>query len=150
MGDFDCPPGRVRACPCYIDPSSAGVLRLAPDLEERLKADRAGAALALATRSQSIVVLKGLATVTALPSGVCLYNTSGNNGLAKAGSGDVLTGMICSLLAQGYKAEIAAPAAVYIHGLAADLALQKLGTARSITPELLLDYLPQSFKQVDW
>ncbi|MGI6091307.1 MAG: NAD(P)H-hydrate dehydratase [Saccharofermentanales bacterium] len=136
--------------PAILTPHPLEFLRLAPDLEERLKVDRAGAALALATRSQSIVVLKGLATVTALSSGVCLYNTSGNNGLAKAGSGDVLTGMICSLLAQGYKAEIAAPAAVYIHGLAADLALQKLGTARSITPELLLDYLPQSFKQVDW
>jgi NAD(P)H-hydrate epimerase len=136
--------------PAILTPHPLELLRLAPDLEEMLKLDRAGAALALANRSQSIVILKGLATVTALPSGVCLYNTSGNNGLAKAGSGDVLTGMMCSFLAQGYKAEIAAPAAVYLHGLAADLALQKLGTARSITPELILDYLPQSFIQVDW
>lgn len=136
--------------PVILTPHPLEILRLAPDLEEMLKLDRAGAALALANRSKSIVILKGLATVTALPSGVCFYNTSGNNGLAKAGSGDVLTGMICSFLAQGYKAEIAAPAAVYLHGLAADLALQELGTARSITPELILDYLPRSFMQVDW
>ena len=136
--------------PAVLTPHPGEFVRLAPELAERLSSDRAGAALALARKSGCVVVLKGFATVTALPTGICFYNTSGNNGLGKAGSGDVLTGLICSLLAQGYPPEVAAPAGVYLHGLASDLAYSALGTTRSITPELLLTYLSDSFRRVGW
>jgi ADP-dependent NAD(P)H-hydrate dehydratase / NAD(P)H-hydrate epimerase len=81
----------------------------------------------LAVKFNIIIVLKGAHTATALPDGRILFNSTGNNGLATAGSGDVLTGIILSLLAQGYKPEDAAAAGVYLHGLAGDIALQ--GTA---------------------
>ena len=136
--------------PIILTPHPGEFLRLAPDLSDLMSRDRAGAALALAKRSGCIIVLKGHATVTALPSDACLYNTSGNQGLSKAGSGDVLTGLMTSLLAQGYAPEISAPAAVYLHGLAADLALADLKNARAITPETILSYLAKTFQYTDW
>ncbi len=136
--------------PAVLTPHPGEFKRLAPDLSDLLSRDRAGAALKLAQRSGSIIVLKGHATVTALPSGVCFYNTSGNQGLSKAGSGDVLTGLMASLLAQGYTPETAAPAAVFLHGLAADLALADLKNVRSVTPEIILSYLALSFQYAGW
>ncbi len=136
--------------PVVLTPHPAEFVRLAPELKQKLKNDRAGAALALARKSGAIVVLKGHATITATPSGYCFYNTSGNSGLAKAGSGDLLSGIAGSLLAQGYISEIAAVSAVYLHGLAADLALLDLGSARSVTPEIVLSYLPAAFARVGW
>ena len=136
--------------PVVLTPHPGEFRRLAPDLFDLLARDRVGAALELSQRSGCIVVLKGHATVTALPLGVCFYNTSGNQGLSKAGSGDVLTGLMTSLLAQGYIPEVAAPAAVFLHGLAADLALADLKNARAVTPEIILSYLAPAFRQVGW
>jgi ADP-dependent NAD(P)H-hydrate dehydratase / NAD(P)H-hydrate epimerase len=72
---------------------------------------------------KAIVVLKGAYTSIASPDGMIRFNSTGNQGMATAGSGDVLTGMILSLLAQGYSPLQAAVAGVYIHGRAGDLAL---------------------------
>lgn len=71
-----------------------------------------------------IIVLKGRYTCIALPSGTCYFNPTGNSGLAKAGSGDVLTGIILGLRSQGYSPEQSALLSVYLHGLAADIAIQ--------------------------
>jgi hydroxyethylthiazole kinase-like uncharacterized protein yjeF len=72
-----------------------------------------------------ILVLKSSRTLIFLPSGEVYENTTGNAGLAKGGSGDILTGMIASFLAQGYDSKQAAVLAVYLHGRAADLAVQR-------------------------
>jgi NAD(P)H-hydrate epimerase len=71
-----------------------------------------------------IIVLKGAHTSITFPDGQCWFNTSGNPGMATAGSGDVLSGIILSLLAQGYPPAHSALLGVYLHGLAADLAVE--------------------------
>ena len=83
-------------------------------LPNRLDAEKA--AKKIAESNRWVVVLKGAHTAVFLPNGKTYYNTTGNPGLAKGGSGDVLTGVITALLAQGYKASEAAILGVYIHG----------------------------------
>lgn len=79
-------------------------------------------ALAMAQAHQCFIVLKGPHTLIACPDGRAYLNTTGNSGMATAGSGDVLTGIITGLLAQGYPAQSACLLGVYLHGLAGDLA----------------------------
>jgi len=71
------------------------------------------------------IVLKGHYTMSVFPSGKVFVNSSGNSGMATAGSGDVLTGVIASLIAQGYQPEIGVVLGVYLHGLAGDIAAQE-------------------------
>ena len=84
-----------------------------------------------------IVVLKGACTSVSFPDGRVWFNSSGNPGMATAGSGDVLTGIILSLLAQGYTPEEAAIAGVFIHGLAGDIASEKLGETAMIASDII-------------
>jgi hydroxyethylthiazole kinase-like uncharacterized protein yjeF len=84
-----------------------------------------------------IIVLKGRYTCIALPNGKAWFNTSGNNGMATGGSGDVLTGIITSLLAQGYEPSDAAITGVYIHGLAADIAVEKIAHESLIASNII-------------
>lgn len=72
-----------------------------------------------------IIVLKGAYSSVSLPNGTLHINTSGNPGMATAGCGDVLTGIITSLLAQNYSPQIAAVMGVFIHGNAADVAVEQ-------------------------
>ncbi|MFA9219167.1 MAG: NAD(P)H-hydrate dehydratase, partial [Sphingomonadaceae bacterium] len=86
-----------------------------------VQADRVGAARQLAALLSAIVVLKGSGTVIAAPDGDAVINTSGNAALATAGTGDVLSGLCGALLAQGWPRWEAALAAVWLHGMAADV-----------------------------
>ena len=83
------------------------------------------------------ILLKGAHTAIACPDGSCWFNSSGNPGMATGGSGDVLTGILTGLLAQGYSPRDAALLGVFLHGLAGDLAAKELGeealTAGDIT-----------------
>lgn len=92
-----------------------------------LSAGRRTAALRFARQYGCILVLKGPATVTASPDGKVFINTTGNNGMAKGGSGDVLGGMILSFLGQGMKPVEAAALAVWLHGSAGALCREQLG-----------------------
>lgn len=125
--------------PVVLTPHPGEFRRLAPDLTSLLEHDRQRAALAVAERFGAIVVLKGAATVIALPDGRIYINSSGNDGMAKGGSGDCLTGIITGLLAQGIEPESAAISAVYLHGLAGDLAAEKLGRTAILPQDLLLN-----------
>jgi ADP-dependent NAD(P)H-hydrate dehydratase / NAD(P)H-hydrate epimerase len=86
--------------------------------------DRLITQIELAKKYKIIVVLKGACTSIATPTGKCFFNGSGNPGMATAGSGDVLTGILLSLLGQGYKPVEAAIAGVFIHGMAGDFAAE--------------------------
>ena len=76
-----------------------------------------------------------------------VFNTSGNAGMATAGSGDVLTGIITALLAQGYPQEEACILGMYLHGLAGDLAAQELSEESLIASDLIA-YLPKAFRKL--
>ena len=87
-------------------------------------------------KNNIIVVLKGAHTSITFPNGTCFFNTTGNPGMATAGSGDVLTGIILSLLAQRYSPEEAAVLGVYLHGLAGDLAAEEIGQEALIASDI--------------
>ena len=106
-------------------PSEAG--RLLGCSNHEIQQDRVGSAQVLASRLNSLLVLKGAGTVCAFPDDTWHINPSGNPGLSSAGMGDILCGMIGALLAQRLSAEKATLLAVYLHGLAAD-ELVKNGT----------------------
>lgn len=91
---------------------------------ERIEQNRDWAARELASRYRAWVILKGYQTLISSARGFLLMNPSGNSGLATAGSGDVLSGMVGSLLAQGLPTEEAVPAAVWLHGVAAEILAQ--------------------------
>ncbi|HKL71281.1 MAG TPA: NAD(P)H-hydrate dehydratase [Marinilabiliaceae bacterium] len=92
-----------------------------------------------------IVVLKGAFTTVVLPDGHCHFNSTGNAGMATAGCGDALTGVILALLGRGLKPDDAALLGVYLHGLAGDLAAGKCGQDSLITSDLI-DCLGDGFR----
>jgi hydroxyethylthiazole kinase-like uncharacterized protein yjeF len=97
---------------------------------------------------QVVLVLKGAHTSISLPDGKMYFNSTGNPGMAKGGSGDVLTGVITSLLAQGYSSEHAALIGVFVHGLAGDLAKAALGETAMKAGDIIY-YLPRAFMQLE-
>ncbi len=102
----------------------------------------------LAKDLKSVIVLKGAFTSIATPEGDVYFNSSGNPGMAKGGSGDVLTGILTSLLAQGYSAIHAAQLGVFLHGYAGDLAAYEKGM-NSMIPSDLIESLPEAFKRTE-
>ena len=94
-----------------------------------------------------IVILKGAFTSVSLPDGNVFFNNTGNPGMATAGSGDVLTGIILSLLAQGYKPADAALAGVNIHGLAGDIAAETL-PYESVIASDIIDNIGNALKRI--
>jgi len=98
-------------------------------------------------RHRCIVVLKGAHTSVSLPDGRVFFNSTGNVGMATAGSGDVLTGIILSLLAQGYDPGNAAITGVFIHGLAGDIASETIAY-ESIIASDIVDNIGNAFRQI--
>ena len=109
--------------------------------------DRVTAAVSFAREYGCIVVLKGHRTVTALPDGRAFLNTTGGPAMAKAGSGDVLAGMITALIGQGIAPPLAAVAAVWLHGRAGDICAEKLGE-HSVTASDLISAISPAMKSI--
>ena len=109
-----------------------------------IQANRLAIAREAAQLLNSIVVLKGARTIIASPAGAAWINPTGNEGMAKGGSGDVLTGIIAGLLAGGAEPLDAAVAGAYYHGLAGDFAAEELGTRGMIAGDVLR-WLPKAF-----
>ena len=131
---------QARKAPTLMTPHPAEAARLAGCTTAEIQADRIVAATRLAAKCRSFVALKGNGTVTAAPDGRWWLNASGNPGMASAGMGDVLTGIVGSLAAQGLPTEEALIAAVFIHGAAADaLAARGVGPVGLAAGELIED-----------
>lgn len=132
-----------RAAPTILTPHEGEFLRLGGGLS----AGREAAAAAFSEKYGVYLVLKGHRTVVAAPDGRLAVNGTGNSGMAKGGSGDVLAGMILSLLGQGCEAFAACCAAVWLHGRAGDLAAADKGE-RGMTPTDLLEQIPYAMKDL--
>ena len=113
-----------------------------------LSAGREDSAAAFSARYGVYLILKGHRTVIAAPDGRLTVNPTGNSGMAKGGSGDVLSGMVVSLLGQGMEPFAACCAAAYLHGLAGDLVAGEK-TERAMTPTDLLEHIPQTLKELE-
>ncbi len=119
-----------------ITPHEGEFKRLHPEFD---RARRAEYASQFSKEYGCITVLKGAGTVTALPDGAVYKNTGGNPGMAKGGSGDVLAGVITSLVGQGIEPEKAAYIGVWLHGRAGDLSAERLGEYGMTPTDMLSD-----------
>jgi NAD(P)H-hydrate repair Nnr-like enzyme with NAD(P)H-hydrate dehydratase domain len=95
-------------------------------------------------RYSVFVILKGKYTCITCPDGMSYFNPTGNPGMAKGGSGDTLTGMITGFLAQGYSPKESCIAGVYLHGLAADIAVKETGE-NSLLASDIIDNIGKAF-----
>jgi NAD(P)H-hydrate epimerase len=133
--------------PLILTPHPGEMARLQEQATpQMINADRVGSATRFARARRVIVVLKGARTVVAHPDGEVAICPTGNPGMATAGTGDVLTGMITGLLAQGLTPWDAARAGTYLHGLAGDLAASYFGTA-GMTAGDLIEQIPHAITQ---
>lgn len=134
--------------PPILTPHPGEMARLEVDATpQSVNADRLGTARRFARERGVFVVLKGARTVVARPDGVLMICPTGNPGMATAGTGDALTGMLVSLLAQGVPSWEAACAATYLHGAAGDLAAARLGSAGMIAGDLI-EHIPYAIQAV--
>ncbi len=136
----------MRRAPVVITPHSGEMGRLLGVSSAEIEEDRLGHARRALRESRATVVLKGARTIVAAEEGLTI-NLTGNPGLATAGSGDVLSGVIGALLAQGLAPYAAARLGVYLAGLAGDIAAESL-TQYSITAGDNADFLPRAFKKL--
>ena len=132
-----------RPAPTVLTPHEGEFLRLGGDLSR----GRERAAADFARQYGCVLVLKGPGTLVAAPDGRLFQNTTGNCGMAKGGSGDVLGGMILSLIGQGAEPAEAAACAVWLHGRSGDLCRREL-TEYAITPDDLVGRLPAAFRSL--
>lgn len=102
----------------------------------------------LAEQIGAYIILKGHYSALCLPNGHVVFNSTGNSGMATAGSGDVLTGILTALLARGYNQADACQLGMYLHGLAGDLAAKDLGKESLIASDII-QYLPKAFLRLE-
>ena len=122
-----------------LTPHPGEMARLLGTTVAAVQADRPGAAVRCARRFNCVAVLKGTGTIVAAPDGKVIQNNTGNPGLARGGSGDVLAGMLAALLAQGLPAFDAALCAVWLHGAAADACAARTSQMTMLPHDILAD-----------
>ncbi len=143
--------GELRgvAFPIIVTPHPGEMSRLTGLDVTEIQRDRLGVARSFATEHELYVVLKGFRTVIACPDGASFINPTGNAGMATAGSGDILTGMIAGILAQprlgSFEERLCL--AVYLHGLAGDLAADEVGEEGLIATDIL-QFLPEAWNEL--
>ncbi|MDR2655858.1 MAG: NAD(P)H-hydrate dehydratase [Oscillospiraceae bacterium] len=131
-----------------LTPHLGEMSRLIGQPVDYINSNRAKIAAEFAVKNRLTLVLKGSNTIVAAPNGEIFINSTGNPGLAKAGSGDLLAGMAASFVAQGLNPVHAAMSAVYLHGLAADYTAKRLSQYSMTASDVLDDYY-EVFKECD-
>ena len=135
-------------CPVIITPHAGEMGRLVGKSGEQVQANRLETAREFAKEYGVFVVLKGAGTIKAQPDGVVMVNLTGNPGMAKGGSGDVLAGITASLVAQGHSVADACMCAVHIHGLAGDRAADRFSRTAMTPMDIVFD-LPTVFQEIE-
>lgn len=130
--------------PAIITPHPGEMARLLHSTPKTVNSSRENTAIDFAKKFGVVTVLKGAGTIIASPDGEVYINHTGNSGMATGGSGDVLSGIIGSLLAQGAAPINAAAAGVFLHGTIGDLAAEKLGKI-SMLPTDMIDMIPTAY-----
>ncbi len=133
--------------PVVITPHPGEMAQLLGISVESVQRNRRRIVLQAAKALRLVVALKGHRTVVASATGKVYINRTGNPGMATAGMGDVLTGVIAALIGQGLDPFTAATAGVYVHGLAGDLAARRVGQVSLIASDLL-EAIPDAFRKI--
>lgn len=137
-----------RQVPVVLTPHPGEMARLLKKSTKEVQSDRLNIARRFAMEWNVTLVLKGNKTVVATPGGDTYINLTGNPGMATAGSGDVLCGIIAGFIAQGLNPQMAAVAGVYVHGRAGDLASDSKGERGLIALDLV-EWLPEVLKEME-
>jgi NAD(P)H-hydrate epimerase len=161
---------RSAAIPIVLDADGLNILAVYPEMRSILPAEtiitphpgefdrlfgrsengqsRNQLQIEMSRKYKIVIVLKGAFTSVTLPDGQCFFNSTGNPGMATAGSGDVLTGILLSLLTQGYPSSEAAVAGTFIHGLAGDLSAEEHSQQGLIASDIIQN-IGKAFKKVE-
>lgn len=137
-----------RARPTVVTPHPGEMARLVGSDAAHVQHARLDVARAFAAQSHAVVVLKGHRTVVADPDGRAAVNPTGNPGMATGGTGDVLSGILGALLARGRETWPTAAAAVYVHGLAGDVAARRLGQESLLAGDVI-EGLPEAIRSLE-
>jgi len=138
---------KSKKCPAVLTPHPGEFSRLTGLSIDEVNSNRIFLASKYANELSSVVLLKGAATVISSVDGEIRINLTGNSGMATAGAGDVLSGIIAGLLAQGMNTFNSASIGAYIHGMSGDIAADKL-SEYSVTAGDLIDNIPYAFKNI--
>ncbi len=130
-----------------LTPHPGEMARLYGTSVEVIQRDRMQVAKSFAATYETIVVLKGAVSVTALPDGTVFLNPTGNPGMATAGSGDVLCGVLGAMLANNEDVDVTVPCGVYLHGLAGDIAAETFGEYSMVAGDIVT-HLPTAIVKI--
>ena len=139
---------QTARAPVILTPHPGEMARLMKSTIPDIQANRPQRAAELARETGAVVVLKGAGTLIASPEGELYYNPTGNPGMARGGSGDVLAGMIAAFAAQGFPPVVAAACGAYLHGLAGDRCAARLSQTAMLPTDLLRE-LPALFSEFE-
>ncbi len=136
-----------KAKSVVLTPHSGEFSRLVKLPVKEIEADKLNIAASFAKKFNVVLVLKGAPTITAAPDGALFINSTGNPGMATAGSGDVLSGIVAALLGQKMEPTAAAFASVFIHGMAGDIAASEIGEMGMTARDIML-FVPRALQQL--
>ena len=138
---------KIKKGPMVLTPHPGEMARLLGKTVSEIEADREGIAADFSKNSGAHLVLKGHKTIVSAPSGEMAVNTTGNAGMARGGSGDVLSGILGAFLSLGEDIFSASKKAVFLHGIAGDIAAEEK-TEHAMLPRDIIEAIPKAFKRI--